>query len=103
MRGLVSLRSAERRRPALGCGSLLRNFARFLHVALSADAGFAFPAAMEPPVLAGRAADEAFEVVGVPLGQQRHGAQFEIRVARIADRRGADFVVQCAGPAGGRS
>ena len=57
-----------------------------LEVALATDAGLALPAAVEPPVLAGRAADEVFEVIGVPLGQERHGAdsKFGSRGSQIA-------------------
>lgn len=67
--------------------------ADFLDIAFLADSRFAFPASVEPPVLARRFAHELFEMIGVPLRKQRHGTVFEGRIARIANRSRADFVV----------
>ena len=62
-------------------------------LAFFAIVGFAFPAAVNPPILFGRFADDLLELVGVPLSQQRHAAIGKVRLERIANCGRADFVV----------
>ena len=70
-------------------------------LAFFAIVGFAFPAAVDPPILFGRLADELFEMVGIPLCEKRHAAVFKVRVERIADRGGTDFIMQRPADAAG--
>ena len=62
-----------------------------LEIAFTAYARAAFPAAVEPPVLAGVGADEVFDGLGVALRDVAEGIGLRLPVLRMDDVLGGDF------------